>query len=535
MGDESKKALIFDTTTFETVGNDPDAPLSSSSDPEGKSEHVSKGTEYVPQGGGFSIKTSPEKITTYEKKAGVPSAAGDDSDDSESEKSKKKLTRKEKKREKETKSEEILSSGEKDDRTERRRRAERRERTSVRMDRIRFDPDNIYTENRYFTSFARKYTVLKLISLVLAAVFAFLMLAVFGSSITTDSFKYLIKDIDFSSLNTGSFESMYYSGGLDALFSVYRGDLVVVNPGSTSLYKGSGARAFYLENDYYSPVLVTGSKYFLVYDSGNTSYGYTVYNSFTALSQKTMSYPITCGTICDEGSYVLVTRDENYKSVICVFDKDLRSSLEIRKDKYTVSVDLSPDGKKLYTAALYDLDGDYSTEITVVDVEKGVEDITVTVDSVVPMKIKCLDGGGFAVVYTDRIIVYGDDGIRLNEITPATQNLVRAYASNNLICLTCNAGVVGDEKEIRIFDTKGKEIIRVNESGELLKIASNEGNVYIMFQEFALKIDPSLGKTYRAEILPNALDLVFASGGEPFVCYTGSALPLDFKEQNKGK
>ncbi|MBO4414005.1 MAG: hypothetical protein J5830_04795 [Clostridia bacterium] len=532
MGDESKKALIFDTTTFETVGNDPDAPLSSSSDPEGKEKHVSKGTEYVPQGGGFSIKTSPEKLTTYVKNSDVEPAT--DADAEEDESSKKKAAKKEKKREKAIRREESLTENERDEKAERRRRAERRERQSVRMDRIRFDPENIYTENRYFTSFAKKYTVLKLISMVLAAAFAFTMLAVFGSSITTDNFKYLLKDIDFSSLNTGSFESMYYSGGLDALFAVYRGDLVVVNPGSTSLYKGSGARAFYLENEYYSPALVAGSKYFLVYDSGNTSYGYTVYNSFTALSQKTMSNPITCGTICDEGSYVLVTRDENYKSIICVFDRDLRNCLEIRKDKYTVSVDLSPDGKKLYTAALYDLDGDYSTEITVVDIESGTEDITITVDSVVPMIVKCMNGGGFAVVYTDRIIVYGDDGIKLNEVLPVTQNLVRAYAANNLICLTCNAGVVGDEKEIRVFDTRGKETIRVNESGELIKIASNDGCVLIMFQEFALKIDPSTGKTYRAEILPNALELVFASNGEPFVCYTGSALPLDFKEQNKG-
>ncbi len=527
MKEESKKALIFDTTTFETVGNDPDAPLSSSSDPEGKEKRVTKGTEYVPSGGGFSIKTSPEHITEYKsEESAVPEVTGEPSS-----KPDRKSAKKERKREKEASDETGLTSDEKEEKAERRRRAERRERQSVRMDRIRFDPDNIYTENRYFTSFARRYTVLKLISIILAAVFAFTMLTVFGSSITTDGFKYLLKDIDFSSLNTGSFESMYYSGGLDALFGVYRGDLVVVNPGSTALYKGSGARAFYFENDYYSPALATGSKYFLVYDTGNTSYGYTVYNSFTELSKKTMSNPITCGTICDEGSYVLVTRDENYKSVICVFDSDLKNCLEIRKDKYTVSVDLSPDGKRLYTAALYDLDGDYSTEITVVDVEKGIEEITITVESSVPMMIKYLNGGGCAVVYTDCIVFYGDDGVKLNEVTPATQNLVRAFASNDLVCMTCNAGVVGDEKEIRIFDVMGREISRTSESGELIKIAGHGGCVFIMFQEFALKIDPSAGKTSRAEILPNALDLVFASSGDPFVCYTGSALPLDLREQ----
>ena len=53
-------------------------------------------------------------------------------------------------------------------------------------------------------------------------------------------------------------------------------------------------------NDFYNPRLAVSGKYFLVYDRGDTSCSYSVYNSFAELKNESFEFPITIAEVSEE-------------------------------------------------------------------------------------------------------------------------------------------------------------------------------------------------------------------------------------------
>ncbi|MBE6637810.1 MAG: hypothetical protein E7618_08440, partial [Ruminococcaceae bacterium] len=213
---------------------------------------------------------------------------------------------------------------------------------------IRFDPDAVFKENPYYTAIAKKFSILKYLVIFFAIVFAITMLTAFGEDINAENFQYLIKDLDLSGLmSDGNFESMVFSANSDSSFGLYRGELVVVNAGSTELYRPSGVLALRQTNIYYRPMLLTSEQYFLVYDRGDTSRTYSVFNSFAELKTEKFDYPITGASLSDDGSYAIVTRDDSFRGVVKVYDRDFTPVLEVKKENYIIAVDLSAAGEAL--------------------------------------------------------------------------------------------------------------------------------------------------------------------------------------------
>jgi hypothetical protein len=149
-------------------------------------------------------------------------------------------------------------------------------------------------ENPYYIRIAKKFRIAKYVTILITVVFAMVMLTKYSTDITAENFQYLIKDLDITGL-TGEreFGDIIYNSDSSSSFGIYRGELVVVNAGSTMLYKPSGAQSLEISNDFYNPRLSVSEKYFLIYDRGDTSCSYSIYNSFAELKHESFDYPIT--------------------------------------------------------------------------------------------------------------------------------------------------------------------------------------------------------------------------------------------------
>ncbi|MBQ0101865.1 MAG: hypothetical protein KBT31_03615 [Firmicutes bacterium] len=407
---------------------------------------------------------------------------------------------------------------------------------TVKVEKIKFgEGDGLFPENKYFKAMGRKYARLKIITMILAAVIGLGMFvglskpSVNGANgLTLEGFKYLLKDLDFSNFSSSEIDKMVYTGGVGATFGIYRGDLVVVNGGVTTLCKATGAISFSSENDYYSPRLLVSDKYFLVYDVGKTSYGFSVYNSFTDLISRTLDYPILTAAISDSGAFAIVSADENYRSVVYVYDGALNEVMQVKKEKYVLSVDLSDDGKTLLVASVIDSDGDSVTEISVIDVEKCVEKQNIEVAASVPMQVRHMSGGKIAVVYTDRITIYDSDGVKLSDIQPSSTTLAYGHVGNDFIVTVCNKEVIGDDKLISFYDGLGRPAFTVEESGEYMEAKSLGDHLYLLFRDHAVRINAKTGDVKSQKVKTGAIAIVIDSQGGAFACYSDNAQALRF-------
>ena len=395
---------------------------------------------------------------------------------------------------------------------------------------IRFDPDAVFKANPYYIAIAKKFSILKYIVIFLAFVFAITMLTAFSQDITAENFQYLIKDLDLSGLmSDGNFESMVFSANSDSSFGLYRGELVVVNAGSTELYRPSGVLALRQANIYYRPALLTSKQYFLVYDHGDTSRTYSVFNSFAELKTEKFDYPITGAALSDEGSYAIVTRDDSFRSVVYVYDRDFVRVLEVKKENYITSVDLTADGKTLAIASVFDRDGSFEAELMVVRIGATAADAVVKISSLMPLQVKWLTEDTLALMFTDRVTIYRTDGTELGEIPFVSSTSLVAAIGDRLICTVHNESVLGYDKTVNIYEDSGHLQYSGSFVGELLQILPSEEAVYLLFEDRAVRIRLSDGHVSEVLLEPNAVRLL-TDKDNTIVCFAGSASAIRFDE-----
>lgn len=399
--------------------------------------------------------------------------------------------------------------------------------TTTMMPEARYD-DAYGKENPYYIRIANHYRIAKYVTILLTLVFAFTMLTVYSQDITVENFQYLMKDLDLSGIaSEGNFDSLVYNGGTDSSFGIYRSELVVVNAGSTSLYRSSGALSFHQSNVYYAPKLLVSDKYFLVYDFGETSNSYAVYNSFAELKSEQLSFPITGADLSEDGAYAIVTRDEHFRGIVRVYDRDFRLKNEIKKDKYILSVAMTSDGKRLAIASVYDKDGDFVTELMTLQVGSSEADTTVTVEGAMPLKTEWMQDGSLAVLYTDFTAIYDNDGEEIARIEHASLPSLSVSLGKSMICVAYNNTVLGYDKTVKLYDSSGALLYTMALEGELLQIVLREGEACLLFEDRIVSIDPYNDRVLTAAIDPNPIAVVFAED-IPIVCYSGSAVTPDF-------
>lgn len=404
-----------------------------------------------------------------------------------------------------------------------------KKRSSVVMPKAKYD-GAFEKENPYYIKIANRYAILKYVSIFLTLIFAVSMLTAFGTDITAENFQYLLKDLDITGIISGSsFDSVIYNGDSTSSFGIYRGELVVINAGSTMMYKPSGALSFERTNVFYNPRLLISDKYMLVYDRGNTTCSYSVYNSFAELHSERYEHPITLADISDSGVYAVVTRDDSFRSIVYVYDDDFRLINEIKKDKYVLSLSLSDDGKKLAIASVYDKNGYFETELLVLGVGAGEADFTVTETNRIPLDSYWLENGNLCVLYSDSLSVYTQKGEKAAELDLSSLSSHSFALNGTLMVSAYNTTVLGYDKTVNIYDKNAELLYSVSLEGELIKIVPHDNKVCILFEDKAVLIDPFEKTVKEASVKPNAKDVVFY-GETVIVCYSGGAEPAEFKK-----
>lgn len=404
----------------------------------------------------------------------------------------------------------------------------KRRRKSVLMPEAKYDRA-FDKENPYYIKIANKFRIIKYLTILITVVFAMTMLTKFSSDITAENFQYLIKDLDITGL-TGdrTFGQIIYSGDSSSSFGIYRGELVVVNSGTTMLYKPSGALSLQISSDFYNPRLAVSNKYFMVFDRGETSCSYSIYNSFAELKNESFEYPITLGAISDEGSYAVVTRDDSFRSIVYYYDKNFKPINLIKKDKYITALAFTSDGNMLAIASAYDNGGNFEAEIQVIKGNSANAEFTLVETGLLPLGAKWLSNGNLCILYSERVCIYSPKGERLSYIDlSGHQSLSFALGDERLVSVY-NSTVLGYDNTVDIYDKNADKKYSFGFEGDVISLKTENNIVCILFEDRVVKIDSTKGTVQVADVEPNAKDIVFYED-TVLVCYSGGASPAVFR------
>ena len=146
-------------------------------------------------------------------------------------------------------------------------------------------------------------------------------------------------------------------------------DLCYASDTRVQILNNYGKSVFSEQHGYTSPVLVTCSKYSLVYSLGGT--GFQIASNEEALYVGTAENNILVADIVDNGSYLLVTQSEGYLSKLYAYNKDNEQIYAYSfADYYVTSATLSAGGTYAVVSGLSALNGDEISSLYVLDFTK---------------------------------------------------------------------------------------------------------------------------------------------------------------------
>ncbi len=304
--------------------------------------------------------------------------------------------------------------------------------------------------------------------------------------ITYDNFFYLIQDfgnaVDAQSTN---YETLSYASDSRQKFSLYRGGLVTVSPSGISIFTATGRKTLQTDSGFSSPYAVCSGKYVLVYDtSGKT---FSVYNSFARIYTETLDYPVTNACFAENGSFAVVTREADSKSVVYLYSKNFKKLAKYRLDSYMFDIAIDSD-RKLMTFLYYDIgNGIGNTHLSVRDLSTLEEVDRLDIPGEFPLQCSFLEKGAFSVITDSSVRIYDSDFEETEGVQYAGGTLSGFYASEEGIAVS----VLSSSKNMIIaFDKYGKMLYNDNVGFRVADIGIYDNTLFLQTERGVTCLDP---------------------------------------------
>ena len=352
--------------------------------------------------------------------------------------------------------------------------------------------------NRYYAAVAGRYRFARYACIILLVAFLLSMLIFYRDSITYSNLMYLIRDLDSDTpVTVGVYADITYDGMYSPSFGMFRGRVAVASKNGLTLYSASGSTELEDSSSFSKPRLDTGDKYALVYDTDGT--GYCLYTTVTRVFSGKTDEKIEDGCVSRDGHYALMTRSEDAKLAVTVYDSDFRSLTKYYKDKYVLDIALEAEGREIAIVSADASASGISCEVMLGKV--GTEESTViTLDGLMPVSAGYADDGTLLLL-CDGALVGISDGKTAWQKELSGAAPVCFDMSGNRFALCCAKNAVGSENEVFVFDTAGN-ILYNNTLMRKVSYFITDGadTVYAVGDGSAEKITLSDSKSETAQI-----------------------------------
>lgn len=217
------------------------------------------------------------------------------------------------------------------------------------LKKFEYDPNSVKKNydgktDVYLAKVSYRYAYFKRIILI-ALVFC-IILFLFSGSLSYSKLYYLTKDVKLANDYVNSVhDTITYNVGNSQSFATYRGGLAVASRERLSIFSAGGRELFSSNHSYGNPALVTGDKYVLLHDIGGKQY--SLYNSFSMVSEGTLDYPIYGASIAQNGTFALITKSESYGSVVSVYLQNGTKYDYNYASGYVTAIALSKNGSQM--------------------------------------------------------------------------------------------------------------------------------------------------------------------------------------------
>ena len=389
--------------------------------------------------------------------------------------------------------------------------------------------------NKRYKRAAVAVGISKYIVITVFFLFFMAMTFVYSSDLTVENYRYILKDMNLK-IPTGieEYGQIYYAADMEQSYGIYRDDFVCVGRGSLEIIDMTGKQVQSTSLKYINPRLVTSGKYMLIYDLSNNSY--SIFNTFSLLYSDTLEYPISCADCNDEGYYMIVSRDAEYKSTVGVYNKDMkRVYLYQTNERYIFDAQLNNDGSfSLYACKAKN--GDNCSEIIKGNINEKEVRVTFERNGTSFLKAEKSGADTVSVLCADSLLFFSADNL-VGEYPFFGRVCRRFTADDGNTAIVLSSEGAGADSELIVFDTAGDTLYEGDANSDISGLYCKNKNVYSIYTETVERLEINTKKTYSYKSDYETKGLVFASDEIILVAAPGRAYPVsvydDFTETER--
>jgi len=313
-------------------------------------------------------------------------------------------------------------------------------------------------QNEYYESISARLGIFQVILYLSLFAFVVLSFAKNTSLVTYRNFYYFFKDLGASaeSVDVVGADSVSYPAADEQSFALYRNGLAVAGNHAVTVFTATGRQTVSQSIHYKQPIAIGSGKYLLVYELGGTQY--SLYNSYTQIYEGKSEFPIFGATISKEGTYALISRSEEYTSVVSLYSSRFSLLNRYNKNGYVMDVALNEKGTRLAMLTSSLKDGLFETTLTLYEPRKGEEGVSLSLGRGMGLSCGFSANGGIQALCEDRVCFVSADGVQESEYLFEGRTLASAELCADGVALCLRPSAVSEENTVVVFDKSGKSL-----------------------------------------------------------------------------
>ena len=371
----------------------------------------------------------------------------------------------------------------------------------------------------------------RMIRFFVAILFVVLILSVLlfsGNRFSYENIYYMFKDVSFvSSYSESRPETLNYSKAIsNQSFSEFKNGLAVASDSEIKFFTSTGRVTMTQGSEFSNPLILSSYDTSLVYDSGRNSF--SLYNSFVQLYSEKLDYPIATADICDDGSFLIVTKSKDYASTVRIYDQSFNLEEEYYKNDRVISARLSDNGKYCAVVSLDAKNGESIVSLNVLKIGSDKLYSSVELSGLMPYECRFLSDDRVMLICSDRMFIYNLRGdIKKEFLYPS--ELIQVSSDADRCAMLFRGTQLNGDNRIYVFDQNGNSIFNGILNGNISDMIYSNGYVYFLRGEDAVRIPASyIGGEEKILSVGDGARLVGFKNGEILACTSTTAYYLDF-------
>lgn len=260
------------------------------------------------------------------------------------------------------------------------------------------------------------------------------------------------------------FKGYNFEVGIDSVHDSFSSGIAVLNRDTFKIINAAGNEDLSVQLKYKNPKMSLSDKRVLTYDLGGKNY--SIFGSYSQLGAQTMGSPILYTTINDNGDYLIITDEIDYRGGVYIYNSSLKEQYKWATSEYYVILGaINKKASNFSVMCMKETDSGTQTIINSFSVNEEAPVFQKDITGKILYSMEYDSADNLVLICSDGMTAYDRQGTEVYSVQYSTGELV---GFSQQVC---------ENPIIALKSTNGWDVSKIDNAGKKTDTFSGSGNL----------------------------------------------------------